>query len=73
MQCYGLQKSPWKITILEDTNLYLQQFWTSLGNLNSHFFQNLMQGFPFVMLHGKWYLVGDLMVVELDEPYEGPS
>ncbi len=39
----------------------------------SHFYQNLMQGFPFVMLHGKWYLGGDLMVVELDEPYEGPS
>jgi hypothetical protein len=39
-------------------NLYLQQFWSNLGfmtNENHNYFQTLMQGFSFFMLHGKEY------------------
>jgi hypothetical protein len=38
---------------------------------NSQFFQTSVQGFSFWMRHGKEFYVGDSVVVELDEPYEG--
>ncbi len=63
-----------KAAISEDTISYLQCFWSTMGIMtteNSQLFQTSVQGFSFWMRHGKEFCVGDSVVVELDEPYEG--
>jgi len=50
----------------------LEQPW-HLTNEISQIFQTSGQGFSFLMLRGKEYQIGDSMVVEQDEPYEGHS
>ncbi len=63
-----------KAVISENTISYLQCFWTTIGIMtteNSQLFQTLVQGFSFWMKHGKEFCVGDSVVVEPNEPYEG--
>lgn len=62
------------MTFLEDTRLYLQHFWSSLGLMAYEYatlFHNSMQGFSFLILLEKEYWKGNSMVVEHHEPYEG--
>jgi hypothetical protein len=63
-----------KAAISKDTISYLQCFWSTIGIMtieNSQLFQTSVQGFSFWMRHGKEFCVGNSVVVELNEPYEG--
>jgi hypothetical protein len=62
-----------KATISKDTISYLQCFWNTIRIMTTKSFQpfqTLFQGFSFWMKHGKDFRVGDLVVVEPNEPYE---